>query len=68
MAIDALAAMVDEPPKLWQAAIDLVTRYASVGGAYLAQIVGEEEPDWTPPEEEEGGQVGGLVQSTAQPT
>lgn len=52
-ALDALAAMVDEPPKVWQAAVELVQRYAAVAGAYLAQIVEEEEPDWMPGEEEE---------------
>jgi hypothetical protein len=66
-AVEQLAAMMDEPPKLWQAAVELVKTYTAAGGVYVAQIVSEEEPDWAPAEDAgEEGQVGGCRRAVLQ--
>jgi hypothetical protein len=52
-AIDGLASMSSEPLLLWQAAVRLVKSYTSAASVYIANIVDEEQPDWTPPEDPE---------------
>jgi hypothetical protein len=45
--------MSSEPLLLWQAAVRLVKSYTSAASVYVANIVDEEQPDWTPPEDPE---------------
>ena len=45
--------MVEEPRKLWQAAVDTISKFTSATGTYVANIVDEEQPDWSPPEDAE---------------
>lgn len=44
-AVESLSAMVDEPRRVWQAAVDLVKKYIPAANAYVANIVEDEEPD-----------------------
>lgn len=52
-AVDGLASMCSEPLLLWQAAVRLVKSYTSAASVYVANIVDEEQPEWTPPEDPE---------------
>lgn len=52
-AVEELAGMIEEPRKLWQAAVDLIRRFTTATGAYVANIVDEEQPDWSPAEDAE---------------
>uniref|UniRef100_A0A383W448 Uncharacterized protein n=1 Tax=Tetradesmus obliquus TaxID=3088 RepID=A0A383W448_TETOB len=52
-AVDGLASMSSEPLLLWQAAVRLVKSYTSAASVYVANIVVEEQPEWTPPEDPE---------------
>lgn len=52
-AIQTLAVLCDEPKNAWQLAVDLVQKYTAAAGAYVANIVDEEEADWVPPEDPE---------------
>jgi hypothetical protein len=52
-AVDGLASMSSEPLLLWQAAVRLVKSYTSAASVYVINIVDEEQPDWTPPEDPE---------------
>lgn len=52
-AVEGLASMTSEPLLLWQTAVRLVKMYTSAASVYVASIVDEEQPDWTPPEDHE---------------
>jgi hypothetical protein len=52
-AVEDLTRMVEEPRKLWQAAVDIISKFTSATGVYVASIVDEEQPDWSPPEDME---------------
>lgn len=52
-AVNGLAAMAADPVSAWQKAVQLVKMYTSAASVYVANIVDEEQPSWTPPEDPE---------------
>jgi len=66
-AVQGLGCMVDEPRKVWQAAVDLVKRYIPAANAYVANIVEEEETDLASGGEDEAAaaqeELGGGAES-----
>lgn len=54
-AIGSLAAMADEPHKVWQAAVDLVKKHIPSANVYVANIVDDEDADCAPGTAADGG-------------
>eukprot|EP00878_Enallax_costatus_P032113 GHUV01035216.1.p1 GENE.GHUV01035216.1~~GHUV01035216.1.p1 ORF type:complete len:195 (+),score=51.32 GHUV01035216.1:447-1031(+) len=52
-ATDGLAATAADPLTLWQTAVRLVKMYTTAAGVYVANIVDDEELDWTAPDDPE---------------
>ncbi|GFR41453.1 hypothetical protein Agub_g2141 [Astrephomene gubernaculifera] len=56
-AAEGLGLLAAVPRDLLQAAVQLIRQHTSAGAAYAAIITDPEEPDWTPPEDDEAAAV-----------